>query len=45
MTEKFVVKSEDAGNRLDVFLLENMQEFSRSHIKNLIEMGLVRVNG
>ena len=45
MTEKFVVKSEDAGNRLDVFLLENMQEFSRSHIKNLIEMGPVRVNG
>lgn len=33
------------GGRLDVFLLENFPEFSRSHIKNLITKGLVLVDG
>ena len=45
MTEKFVAKNADAGKRLDVFLLENLPEVSRSHIKNLIEQKLVQMDG
>lgn len=33
------------SGRLDVFLLEKFPEFSRSHIKNMIEMGCVLVDG
>ncbi len=44
MTDNFVVTNENAGKRLDVFLLENFPDFSRSHIKNLIENKLVKVN-
>ena len=42
MKNKFLV--ENSGQRLDVFLIENT-DFTRSHIKNLIEKGLVSVGG
>lgn len=42
MTNKFVV--ENSGERLDVFLSEKL-DFSRSHIKNLIEKNLVKIDG
>ena len=42
MKNKFLV--ENSGQRLDVFLMENT-DFTRSHIKNLIEKGLVSVGG
>lgn len=45
MTRQFSISQEDAGKRLDVFLLEKMSLYSRSHIKNLIEKGLVAVDG
>ena len=45
MNKVFVVEKEKVGARLDVFLLEKFPDFSRSHIKNLIEKGLVLVNG
>ncbi len=45
MKNRFEVEAEDAGKRLDVFLLENLQDFSRSHIKNMIEQALVSVDG
>lgn len=45
MTEKFVVHENDAGKRLDVFLLDKLSDYSRSHIKNLIEKNLVKVDG
>ena len=41
MTNKFVV--ENSGERLDVFLSERLG-FSRSHIKNLIEKNLVKID-
>ena len=42
MTNKFVV--ENSGERLDIFLSERL-DFSRSHIKNLIEKNLVKIDG
>ncbi len=45
MTENFQVLQENAGIRLDMFLLEKLQDCSRSHIKNMIEKGLVSVDG
>lgn len=45
MTENIITNEDQKGLRLDVFLLEKHPEFSRSHIKNLIEKGLVKVNG
>lgn len=45
MAEKIVTNENQKGLRLDVFLLEKYPEFSRSHIKNLIEKGLVKVDG
>lgn len=45
MIENIVTNEDQKGLRLDVFLLEKHPEFSRSHIKNLIEKGLVKVNG
>ncbi len=44
-TENFVVQNEEVGKRLDIFLLEKFFDFSRSHIKNMIEKGDVLVNG
>lgn len=40
----YAVDSQDAGQRLDVFIGLRSQD-SRSHIKNLIEKGKVFVNG
>ncbi len=43
-TEIFKVENDYVGCRLDVFLLKNFSDFSRSHIKNMVEKGLVTVN-
>lgn len=43
-SEVFEVKSEDKGCRLDVFLLKKFPDWTRSHIKNLIEKELVTVD-
>lgn len=42
---KLVVSSDFVGKRLDGFLLEQNSEFTRSHYKNLIVTGKVKVNG
>lgn len=42
MTKEFVV--EEKGVRLDLFLLQQFPDFSRSHIKNMIEKGCVFVD-
>lgn len=44
MIKTIVVAESEVGERLDKFLLEKFPEFSRSHIKNLIEKGLVVVD-
>lgn len=41
----FKAESIDKDKRLDIFLLEKLKEFSRSHIKNLIDGGKVLLNG
>jgi 23S rRNA pseudouridine1911/1915/1917 synthase len=41
---EFIVDSNHQTLRLDVFLSENQSEFSRSHLKKLIEQGHVSVN-
>ncbi len=45
MTKVFNVNEVDAGLRLDLFLLSKFDSFTRSHIKGLIEKGLVLVDG
>lgn len=42
---EFFVNSDNIGKRLDMFVLENMPELTRSRIKGLIETGEIRVNG
>ena len=42
--EVFIVTAEEAGQRLDGFLAEAMEELSRSRIQNLCEAGLITVN-
>ena len=44
MDKRFYV-SEEGGKRLDVFLSEQAEEFTRSRLKKLIEEGNVSVNG
>ena len=41
---EFLVDSNHQALRLDVFLSENQNEFSRSHLKRLIELGHASVN-
>jgi len=41
---EFLVDSNHQALRLDIFLSENQNEFSRSHLKKLIEQGHVSVN-
>jgi len=41
---KLKIKSEQAGQRLDKFLVENLSDFSRSQIQKLIKQGNVVVN-
>jgi len=42
-TRQFVVPAEAAGDRLDLFLVRQMPDWSRSQIKGLIRKGLVTV--
>ena len=42
---EFIVKGTDAGARLDRFLANSANEFSRSRIEALIRDGFVTVNG
>ena len=44
MDKEFLANECDKGKRLDVYLIENMQDMSRSRVKNLIENGKVLVN-
>ncbi|MDD3225523.1 MAG: S4 domain-containing protein, partial [Clostridium sp.] len=41
----FKIEEENINERLDVFLSKNIEDKSRSYIKNLIEDGSVKVNG
>jgi len=43
--EKLLVLEEMEGERLDVFVTENMEQLSRSLVQNLIKAGKVTVNG
>lgn len=45
MQNNFVVQDVDQGKRLDSFVLQNLPELTRSHIKKLIEDGKVTLNG
>lgn len=42
MTQNFV--STEKGERLDIFLMSRFPNFTRSHIKSLIESGLVQID-
>ncbi len=42
---RFVAAAEDAGRRLDVFLVARFPELSRTRLQELIDQGRVRVNG
>jgi len=44
MVKKLEIKEENKGKRLDVFISENISDFTRSYIKNMIEKGNVLVN-
>ena len=43
-TIKFSIDSKNSGKRLDVFLTENMSQFTRSFLKKLIDKRQVKVN-
>lgn len=43
--KKFLISEQDKGKRLDIFLLEQNPEFSRSYIKNLILNEKILHNG
>lgn len=47
MMEKyeFIIDSEDEEKRLDVFLAENLTEYSRSYLQKLIKEKRARING
>jgi len=42
---KLTVASEDAGQRLDLFLTSHLPDFSRTRIQSLLDHGHARVNG
>jgi len=42
---EFTVTSTDAGQRMDVYLAQQLPALSRTRIQELIQQGLVRVNG
>ena len=44
MDKRFFV-AEESCKRLDVFLSEQMEDFTRSRVKKLIDGGRVAVNG
>ena len=43
--ERFIVATEDAGRRLDLFLAQRLPELSRTRVQELIDQGRVRVGG
>ena len=43
--QEFIVKQQDIGKRLDVYLGETLEEYSRSFIQRLIKEEHVKVNG
>ena len=43
-TIKFSVDSKNSGKRLDIFLTENINQFTRSFLKKLIENKQVKLN-
>lgn len=45
MAKEVSYKAEEAGKRLDVFLVTHQPELSRSHIQKLIDQGVVLVDG
>ena len=45
MTTYLTAEAEDAGARLDAFLAENLEDLSRSRAQQLIEQGLVTLEG
>ena len=45
MREVFIVKEENEGKRVDVFISEMLSDITRSQIKKSIESGLTLVNG
>ncbi len=44
-TYELIAEETDQGERLDVFLASNIDDFSRSYIQKLIEKGSVEING
>ena len=44
-TKEFLVQEKDAKKRLDMFLAENFLDFTRNHLQNMINSGLVLVDG
>ena len=42
---EFKIDNENIGKRLDIFVSENIEDITRSYIKNLIENGDILVNG
>ena len=45
MERELTARAEDAGKRLDAFLAENLPELSRSRLQQLLEQGLVLLEG
>ncbi len=45
MINQIIISLEDVGKRLDAFVVEKFPDFSRSHVKNLIEKGLIKLDG
>jgi len=43
-TIKFLVDNKDSGKRLDIFLAENIKDYTRSFLKKLIENKQVKLN-
>ena len=44
MTRIFIVEQENVNKRLDNFVLEKIENLSRSHIKNMIDNGIILCN-
>lgn len=44
-SDQFIVRTDDAGLRLDVFVSKMMPQITRSHAKKLVDDGHVLVNG
>ena len=44
-TIKFSVNTKNSGKRLDIFLTENISDFTRSYLKKLITDKQVKING